>query len=260
MKFTLEEYMKKNFFLILAFVIIFTGISAFSEDAINLIRRLDNNEVYNSIKYDGEMIIYISGKKYEKTFSSYSKGSRNFFAEFTNSDDAGTKYLKKDGNLFVYTPDLENVVPITGHMLRESMMGSDLSYEDTVNNDTLESQYDGKIISESKFDGDTKFKRKDIWVLELTAKNKTVSYAKRVVWIDKETFAALRYEYYALSGAKLKEYLLLDAKWIGNRYFAVESQFRDLNRENSKTIFKMNKIELDINIPDIIFSLKNLTK
>jgi outer membrane lipoprotein-sorting protein len=252
--------MKLNKLLIITIFGIFTGVLLYTEDAINLIRRLDNNEVYNSIKYDGEMVIYISGKKYEKTFTTYSKGSKNFFAEFTNSDDAGTKYLKKDGNLSVYTPDLEAPMPIVGHMLRESMMGSDLSYEDTVNNDTLESQYDGKIISESKFDGDTKFKGKDIWVLELTAKNKTVSYAKRVVWIDKETFAALKYEYYALSGARLKEYLLIDAKWIGNRYFAVESQFRDLNRENSKTIFKMNKIELDINLPDNIFSLKNLTK
>ena len=229
-------------------------------EAIDLIRKLDNNEVYSSIKYEGEMIIYISGKQYDKTFYAYGKDSNNFFCEFTNSDDAGTKYLKKEGNLFVYTPDLEEVVPITGHMLRESMMGSDLSYEDTINNDTLESQYNGTLLPDAKFDGDTKFKGKDVWVLELTAKRNTVSYAKRVVWLDKETFAALRVDYYALSGAKLKEFLLLDAKWIGNRYFAIESQFRDLNRENSKTIFQMNNIELDIKLPENIFSLKSLTK
>jgi hypothetical protein len=31
---------------------------------------------------------------------------------------------------------------ISGHMLKESMMGSDMSYEDTINNETLESRYD----------------------------------------------------------------------------------------------------------------------
>ena len=74
--------------------------------------------------------------------------------EFTNFDDEGTKYLKKDGNLYVYTEELEEVMPITGHMLKESMMGSDMSYEDTVNNDTLSSQYTATIVDEGvEYDG-----------------------------------------------------------------------------------------------------------
>ncbi|MCK4798008.1 MAG: outer membrane lipoprotein-sorting protein, partial [Spirochaetes bacterium] len=234
--------MKKT--LIISVIILIT-ISAFSIEVKDIVRKLDNNEVYDSIKFEGDMDIYLSGKKYEKTFYSYAKGNKNFFMEFTNFDDQGTKYMKKEGNLFVYTEDLEEVMPITGHMLRESMMGSDLSYEDAIDNETLESQYNAKIIEETKFNGDTKFRGKDVWVLELNAKRKTVSYAKQKIWVDKETFAALKVEQYALSGAKLKEMLLLDAKWIDKRYFATEIQVKDLLRKDSKTVFKMNKIELD---------------
>jgi outer membrane lipoprotein-sorting protein len=204
------------------------------------------------------MNIHISGKIYEKEFYTYAKGRDNFFMIFTNPDDEGTKYLKKDGNLFVYTEDLEEVMPITGHMLRESMMGSDLSYEDTIENETLESQYNAKIIGEEKFKSSTKFDGRDVWVLELTAKKKTVSYAKRIIWIDKETYAASKIELYSLSGSKLKELLILNAKWIGKRYFTTEFQIRDLLRKNSKTIFKMTKLELDVKIPERMFSLKNL--
>src|SRR4030042_3544995 len=120
--------MKKNYLIIILLFLMIYNISA--ADVLTIIRKLDNNEVFDSIKYDAKMIINISGKKYEKTFYSYAKGRLNYFIEFTNSDDKGTKYLKKDGNLFVFTEDLEEVMPITGHMLRESMMGSDVSYED----------------------------------------------------------------------------------------------------------------------------------
>ena len=243
--------------LVLLKLIIF---SIYPVEVLDIVRKLDNNEVFDSIKYDAEMIIYISGKKYDKKFYSYAKGRLNYFIEFTNSDDQGTKYLKKDGNLFVYTEDLEEVLPITGHMLRESMMGSDISYEDAVENDTLESQYNFKITEETKFNSDTKFNGKDVWVIEFTAKKKTVSYPKQIMWVDKETFAALKVERYALSGAKLKEILLLDAKWIGSRYFATEMQVKDLLRKDSKTILKMENIQLDINIPDNTFSLRNLER
>lgn len=249
--------MKKILLILTMTVFIVTSI--FSIEVIDIVRKLDKNEVYDSIRFDGEMNIYLQGKKYEKIFYSYAKGDENFFMEFTNFDDEGTKYMKKDGRLFVYTEDLEEVMPITGHMLRESMMGSDLSYEDAVDNDTLESQYNAKIINNNaKFDGDTKFRGRSVWILELKAKNKTVSYAKQVIWVDKETFAPLKTEQYALSGAKLKEMLILDAKWIGERYFTTEFQIRDLLRKDSKTVFKMTKLELDVSIPDSMFSLRNL--
>ncbi|MBN2545470.1 MAG: outer membrane lipoprotein-sorting protein [Spirochaetes bacterium] len=234
--------------------------NAFSQDALTIIRKLDNNEVFNAIQYEGDMTIFITGKKIIKTFTSYAKGRLNYYIEFTNPDDLGTKYMKKDGNLFYYSDDTEKVIPITGHMLRESMMGSDLSYEDAIENETLESQYNAKIIDQIKFDSDTKFKGKDVWLLELNAKKKTVSYPKELIWVDKETFAALKIERFALSGAKLKEFLLLDAEWIGNKYFATEMQIKDLLRKDSRTLFKMKNIKMNVQIPDDAFSLKRLSR
>jgi len=234
--------------------------NTFSQDALTIIRKLDNNEVFNTLQYEGDMTIFITGKKIVKTFTSYAKGKLNYYMEFTNQDDLGTKYMKKDGNLFYYSDDTEKVIPITGHMLRESMMGSDLSYEDTIENETLESQYDAKIIDQMKFDGETKFKGKDVWLLELNAKKKTVSYPKELIWVDKETYAALKIERFALSGAKLKEFLLFDAEWIGNKYFPTEMQIKDLLRKDSRTVFKMKSIKLDIPISDDAFSLKNLSR
>jgi outer membrane lipoprotein-sorting protein len=134
------------------------------------------------------------------------------------------------------------------------MMGSDMSYEDTINNDTLSSRYDPVIAGSERWNG------RDAWVLELTAKKKTESYPKRKLWIDKENGDMLHYELYTLSGAKLKEYTVLKVETIAGRRFPVEMEMRDLLRKDSKTTFVMKNVALDKPIADSVFSQRNLER
>ncbi len=221
--------------------------------ATELLARVDSNETYSSIRYSGEMVIEYQGKRYIKKFEASAANSDSFI-EFTNPEDRGTKYLKKDGRLYVYSPDTEEVMPISGHLLKESMMGSDLSYEDTIENEKLSARYAPVLTGKSETGG------RAAWVLELSAKKKTESYPKQKLWIDVENGDLLRSEQYALSGAKLKEYALIKAEKIGARRFPVESEMRDLLRKGSRTVFRMSKIELDANVPDSVFSMRNLEK
>jgi outer membrane lipoprotein-sorting protein len=222
--------------------------------AADLLARVDANEVYSSITYTGEMVIEYQGKRFVKRFSAAAKGSANSFVEFTNPEDRGTKYLKREGRLYVYSPDTEEVMLISGHLLKESMMGSDMSYEDTIDNETLSARYVPRISGSEQVGG------RKAWVLELTAKKRTESYPKRKLWIDAETDDVLRYELYALSGAKLKEYVLLRAERIGNRRFPVEGEMRDLLRKGSRTLFVMRDVALDAPVPESTFSMRNLER
>ncbi|MDR0684334.1 MAG: outer membrane lipoprotein-sorting protein [Spirochaetaceae bacterium] len=228
--------------------------AAQSPSAAELLKRVDDNEVYSTIYYEGEMIIEYQGKRFVKTMKAWARSNNDSFIEFTNAEDAGTKYLKKDGRLYVYSPDTEEVMLISGQMLKESMMGSDMSYEDVVTNSTLASRYNPAITGAEIFNG------RDCWVLALTAKTKTESYAKRKLWIDKENGDLAHYELYALSGAKLKQYTLDAAKVFGNRRFPVRSELNDMLRKNSRTIFVMNSVILDEPIADSVFSQRNLER
>jgi outer membrane lipoprotein-sorting protein len=143
---------------------------------------------------------------------------------------------------------------ISGHMLRESMMGSDMSYEDAINNETLASRYNA-VLSGSERRGE-----REAWVLDLTAKRRTESYPRRKLWIDKENGDLLHYELYALSGARLKEYNLIRTESIGGRRFPVEVEMRDLLRRNSRTRFVMRNVVLDQPIADAVFSMRNLER
>jgi outer membrane lipoprotein-sorting protein len=249
----------RNKILLVAMMLIAAG-AVFSQTptAMELLRRVDNNVFYFSIEYEGDLVIEYQGRHYVKTMKAWGKGDTLSFIEFTNPEDRGTKYLRRDGRLYVYSPDNEGVMLISGHMLKESMMGSDMSYEDTINNESLGNRYDPTLAgSEIWFSNDGGH---HTWVLELKARKRTESYPRRKLWIDKETGDLLHYELYALSGAKLKEYTLLKVEIIGGRRFPVQGEMRDLLRRDSRTIFVMRNVILDEPIADSVFSQRNLER
>ena len=250
--------MSRKFFLVTTMLIAAGLVFAQNPSATELLRRIDNNEIYDTIEYEGEIIIEYQGRRYVKTMKAWAKGNTDSFIEFTNPEDRGTKYLKKGARLYVYSPDNEGVMLISGHMLKESMMGSDMSYEDTINNDTLSSRYDPVLAGSETWNGNGV--SRDTWVLELTAKKRTESYPKRKLWIDKETGDLLHYELFALSGAKLKEFNMIRVETHAGRRFPVEVEVRDLLRRDSKTTFVMKNVVLDKPIPDSVFSQRNLER
>jgi outer membrane lipoprotein-sorting protein len=226
--------------------------------AAELLRRVDDNEIYATIYSEGDMIIEYQNRRFVKTMKAWGRENSDSFVEFTNPEDRGTKYLKKNGRLYVYSPDTEEIMLISGHMLKESMMGSDMSYEDTIENEKLSARYDPVVGGSGTWplNGISR----DCWILDLTAKRRTESYPKQKLWIDKETGDCLHYELFALSGAKLKDYNLLKVEISGGRRFPVEIEIRDLLRKNSKTTMVMRNVVLDRPIADSVFSTRNLER
>ena len=245
--------MKKKLITVTMMIFIAAGVYA-QPNATELLRRMENNENYTTIEYEGEMRIHNGGRVFVKSMKSWGRGDTHNFTEFTNPEDRGTKYLRTGGRLYVYSPDNEGVMLISGHMLRESMMGSDLSYEDMMDNDPLSNRYDAVIEGSEIVNG------RDCWVLKLTARRRTESYPARKLWFDKETDDCLRYELFALSGAKLKEYNMLRIEVISGRRFPVEVEIRDLLRRDSRTVMVMRNVILDRPIPDSVFSMRNLER
>jgi outer membrane lipoprotein-sorting protein len=250
--------MKVKVFVVL--LVLAAGSFAWGQmpQAAELLRRVDDNEIYTTIEYEGDMIIEYQNKRFVKTMKAWGRENSDSFVEFTNPEDRGTKYLKKGGRLYVYSPDTEEVMLISGHMLKESMMGSDMSYEDTIENEKLSARYDPVIGGSGTWTFGSA--SRDCWILDLTAKKRTESYPKQKLWIDKETGDCIHYELFALSGAKLKEYNLLKVEVFGGRRFPVELEIRDLLRKNSKTTMVMRNVVMDKPIADSVFSQRNLER
>ena len=53
--------------------------------------------------------------------------------------------LKLDKRLWIYSPSTDRTIQLSGHLLRQSVMGSDLSYEDMMEERKLSEVYTAEI-------------------------------------------------------------------------------------------------------------------
>lgn len=137
---------------VLGLLIILLSNLALAITAEEIINRRDDNEYIVSARVESEMVIINGDRKMVKTMISLTDG-RDGLTEFTNPRDRGTKFLKRGDELWMFFPDAEDVVKISGHMLNQGMMGSDFSYQDIMESDKLTDLYNFEVIGEEEFAG-----------------------------------------------------------------------------------------------------------
>jgi len=228
------------------------AITAAELTAEEIINKRDDNEYITSVKIEAEMIIVSGGRKIIKTMVVLSD-KKNSLVEFTNPQDRDTKFLKREDDLWMFFPDAEEIIKISGHMLNQGMMGSDFSYQDIMESDKLTDLYDFKIIGEEEIDG------RPCYVLEGVAREGVkVSYYRRVSWVDKERFIGLKEELYTQSGRLLKETKVNEVQEIEGRWIPIDSVMENKLRKDTYTGFKIVQIDFNPEIPEGTFSLQNL--
>lgn len=234
--------------------ILFIVYQSHAITADDILAAMDKNKTYGSVSYNGTMEIHIDDEVRTKQMKVTGVGDSKALVEFTNPSDEGVKYLKINKDLWIYFPSEQDVVKISGHLLKEGMMGSDVSYEDALESDAVKSKYNASIEKEEVYETN------DCWVLLLEAKVKDVPYIKRRMWVDKKNFTIHKEEMYAKSGKLLKESKILETVTIGSRHFPSKVEMVNKLRNNSRTVFSMTNITFDVKVSDNLFSLQNLQR
>lgn len=222
--------------------------------AEEILRRVDANQAFKSIEYDGRMEITISGTTRVKTMVAVAVGKDRAFAEFTNPEDKGVRFLKLGKDLWMYFPKEDDTVKISGHMLKDGMMGSDMSYEDALESDALFDFYSATVSGEDSVGG------RRCWIVELTAKNPKASYDRRVMRVDAERYVVLSSGLYAKSGMMLKESRTLEVSNIGGRWFGTRVEMVNKLRKDTKTVMILSSLKLDGKVDEKRFTMAALTR
>ena len=218
-------------------------------DANTILEKVDQNMSSKNRIFESSMTIYGKRKTRVVTSKSWSEGNKKSFTEYLSPvTEKGTKMLKLEGQLWIYSPSTDRTIQISGHLLRQSVMGSDLSYEDMMDDRKLLDVYTAKITGEEVID------TRKTWVLELTAKVADVAYYSQKMWVDQERYVPLKEELFAKSGQLLKKIELKDVKKIQNRWFPETVVYKDMLKDGKGTEFKMQNVKFDEKIPDYIFT------
>ena len=222
----------------------------------SIIRKMDQNLNAKSRVLTSKMVV--KGRRSSRTIESknWVVGTEKAFTEYISpAREAGTKMLKIGNKLWTYSPQTDRVIQISGHMLRQSVMGSDMSYNDMMEDRTMEEIYKASIS------GSEKINNRDHWIIELEARVKGLPYPKRKAWVDKEYFLPIKEELYAKSGKLLKTSTLSNIKKIKGRWFPLKFKFKDELKRNSKgTEWIIEKIEFDTDIKESRFTKALLRK
>jgi len=234
---------------------LFSFVAAETPSGEEILKKVDENNYAETRVAVSEMIIHLARNTRTVRAKSWVRGTDESFTEFLYPPrDKGTKMLKLGDELWTYAPSTDRTIKISGHMLRQSVMGSDLSYEDMMEDHKLIDQYSAAVA------GDDTLLGRQCWVVELTAKAPDVSYHSRKIWVDKERYVPLRENRYAKSGKLLKTTEVKSVSLRQGRWIADRVSFKDALKTGAGTEFILDSLRLNVPIPDYVFSKAALKK
>lgn len=211
--------------------------------------KVDRNMFTEHKVSESRMVIH--GQRETRTVESKSwqRGTDESYTEFLAPPrEKGTKMLKLKDMLWEFSPSTDRTIMIAGHMLRQSVMGSDLSYEDMMQDPHLPNLYSAVITSREVVDG------RKCWVLDLQARKEDIAYDHRQIWVDMERYIVLKENLYAKSGRLLKTVDVREVMHVQNHWLAKSVLYKDVLKEGEGTNFTVDSVALDVEIPDYLFS------
>jgi len=227
--------------------------AAQAPDGQAILRKADEN--MGSDNKVTTSVMTIHGRRGSRTVTSKSwiRGRTQSFTEYLDPPrEKGTKMLKLEDQLWTYTPSSDRTILISGHMLRQSVMGSDLSYEDMMEDPRLTNLYSATVAGEENYEG------RACWILDLVSRGGEIAYSKRKIWVDKERYVVLREERFAKSGKLLKTTEVKSVERQGGRWVPTRIIFKDALKDGQGTEFALESIEFNASIPDYVFTKASL--
>lgn len=161
-----------------------------------------------------------------------------------------------DNEIFMYLPELRTVRRVTTGMMSGSMFGTDFTYEE------FERLYRIADDLESRRVEDGTVADKAVFVIEGKPKTEEDSAYQRIVqYVEQERCVPIQTEFFG-SGAEPQKVLSVDpgalrayeGAWLPNQIV-----MKDLEK-GTRTTLDVTKIEVDVDIPDRIFSQKGLSR
>jgi len=220
-----------------------------------IVRKIDENMSSESRMILSKMVIH--GRRGSRTIESrsWSEGEDSSFTEYLSPPrEKGVKMLKLEDNLWMYSPSTDRTIQISGHMLRQSVMGSDLSYEDMMDDRKLMTDYESRVVGEETVD------ENPCWIVQLTAISEDVAYHSRKMWVDKVRYIPVKSELFAKSGKLLKRLEMFDVVKMESRWYPRKMIFRDMLKEGDGTEFIIDEIHFNVDIPPALMTKGALRK
>jgi uncharacterized protein len=176
------------------------------------------------------------------------KGTVSLMIEHSGNDD----------DLWIYLPALKKVRRLVASNKKDAFVGTDFSYGDVIGHRVED--WNHQLTKEEQVEG------KDCYLIESTPKSEEITslsgYSKRLTWIDRANFVALKGEFYDLNGQLLKtaqasQVEEVDAK--NGKWQPMRMMMKNVQTGHSTTI-TLENFKTNVGVQDDYFTTRYMEK
>ncbi len=218
----------------------------FAETANQILMRSDEYRgSLESFSVDVELTSVEGARSESSKFRVYGKGSDRSVVEFlAPATEKGRFLLMLRDAMYIYLPSSSRPVRISP---MQRLMGQ------ASNGDVARTSFSVDYVAKSASeDGDA-------WLLELEAKDPSLSYKRIQLWLDRATNEPRRAEFYVASGKLLKRANYKKFGTMAGRRVVTEVEIEDLLRSGNRTVMRYANLTERTN-PDKMFTKDALGK
>ena len=217
-----------------------------AQDANTLLQRSDAYRgSIDSFSVDVELTSFEGNRSQTSRFRVYAKGSDRSIVEFlAPASDKGRFLLMLRDAMWIYIPSSSRPIRISP---MQRLMGQ------ASNGDVARTSFAVDYTVTAVTDEGT------MWLLDLAAKDASLSYKRILLWIDRATHEPRRADFYVASGKLLKRAHYRKFDTMAGRRVVTEIEIEDLLRTGHRTVMKYAALTARDN-PDRMFTRDALGK
>ncbi|MFZ1548517.1 MAG: outer membrane lipoprotein-sorting protein [Candidatus Nitrotoga sp.] len=176
------------------------------------------------------------------------KGTVSLLIEHANNDD----------DIWIYLPALKKVRRLVSNNKKDSFMGTDFSYADVIGYKVAEWNY--KLLKEEAVEG------QPCYVIEALPKSDAVKtsngYSKRISWIRKDNFMAVKMDYWDETGQLLKTSTYTDIQMVDQKRGKWQAMRLEASnvQTNHRTVIKFDNFKSNQQVKDEFFTTRYMSK
>ena len=171
------------------------------------------------------------------------------------SKERGTATLKAGRDIWNYLPKVRRVIKVPSSMMGGSWMGSHFTNDDLVKESRMADDYDHEVTFRSEREG------RAVIDLTLVAKPEAaVVWGKVVVTVEGEGWMPLRVEYFDEDLEMTRRMVYSDKRELGGRMLPVRMKVIPTDKPAEYTEIVYEEMEFDLDLPEDVFTLRNLQK
>ena len=216
------------------------------------------DDLYRGKSAHGKMTMKVTTVHWTRELSLefWSKGKeRSLIRILAPQKEKGTTTLKVGKEMWNYLPKVDRVIKVPSSMMGGSWMGSHFTNDDLVKESRMAEDYDTAISFEGTREGAE--------VIELSSipkKDAAVVWGKVVTLVRKADLIPVKVDYYDEDLHLARRMTFSDVKKMGGRLLPTVLRVVPTDKPNESTEIVYHQVEFDVDLPDNLFTLRNLQR